>query len=536
MNTTARKDDDFDFRVVDLRHDTDIYVVGLRQGTKEWLEHRAKHYNASDAPAMLGLSRYKTRQQLLRETVTGVVPDVDEETQRRFDRGHELEAIARPWAEEIIGAELFPVVLSGNIDGLPLSASLDGLTMLADVAFEHKTGRADLLESLEEGIIPDEYKPQMEQCLLLSGATRCLFMASNGDRETMRYAWYEQDSAVRKKLLAGWKQFAEDLANYQHVEVIQPAVADPQMSLPAVFVKVNGSIALDDNLSVFGEALTAYVEQINKKPQTDQDFVNLEAAVKTLKKAEDALDAAESSALGQVVSVDAMRRTVALYREMARNARLMIEKLVKAEKENRRAKIILDAQDAIMKHIDRLNERVGGWMPKTIPSFADTIKGLKSLDSMRDKVSTALANAKIEANELADRIEFNDKQRTVDGVNYSYLVPDFGQICIKPKEDFAAIVAQRIAEHKAAEAEIMAATKRESSATDQLANASESTHVEQSATTIPREPLDSRQPPRIDDALIDDFLSVLEISARERNELRPILVKFEIFRMTRNTR
>ena len=31
----------------------------------------------------------------------------------------------------------------------------------------------------------------MEQGLLLTGAEKCLFMASNGDRETMRYAWYE---------------------------------------------------------------------------------------------------------------------------------------------------------------------------------------------------------------------------------------------------------------------------------------------------------------------------------------------------------
>jgi hypothetical protein len=32
------------------------------------------------------------------EITTGIVPEVDAETQRRFDKGHEFEATARPWA------------------------------------------------------------------------------------------------------------------------------------------------------------------------------------------------------------------------------------------------------------------------------------------------------------------------------------------------------------------------------------------------------------------------------------------------------
>ena len=438
-----------------------IQMIELQQGTQAWLEHRARHYNASDASAVLGLSRYKTRQQLMREKATGIVPEVDEATQRRFDKGHEFEAIARPWAEEIIGAELFPVVLAGNVDGLPLSASLDGLTMLEDVAFEHKTGRADLLASLEAGVIPDEYKPQMEQCLLLSGATKCLFMASSGNREAMRFAWYESDPVVRKNLLAGWAMFDADLAEYRHTEPAREAVAEPQMALPSVSIQVNGSIALIDNLDVFGEALTAYVERINKKPETDDDFATLEATVKNLKKAEDALDAAENGALAQAASIDTMRRTVATLRDMARSNRLLIDKLVKAEKENRRAEIVKNAQIEITGHIRKLNERIGGqWMPvANFAPFTEAVKGLKSLDSMRDKVSTALANAKIEANMLADRIEANRRSLEAGNgdVDYLFLVPDFQTVCTKARDDFDALVSSRLAAYRLAEAEKAAA-------------------------------------------------------------------------------
>jgi len=39
-------------------------TLNLKQGTKEWHEHRNKHFNASDAPAMMGASPYKTRNRI----------------------------------------------------------------------------------------------------------------------------------------------------------------------------------------------------------------------------------------------------------------------------------------------------------------------------------------------------------------------------------------------------------------------------------------------------------------------------------------
>ena len=44
----------------------------LIQGSPEWLAYRAQHFNASDAPAMMGCSPYKTRAQLLAEMHTGI--------------------------------------------------------------------------------------------------------------------------------------------------------------------------------------------------------------------------------------------------------------------------------------------------------------------------------------------------------------------------------------------------------------------------------------------------------------------------------
>jgi hypothetical protein len=58
-----------------------------------------------------------------------------------------------------------------------------------------------------------------------------------------------------------------------------------------------------------------------------------------MERAENALGAAEASALGQISTVDEMVRTVASYKELARKTRLMLEKLVKTRKETIRVEI-----------------------------------------------------------------------------------------------------------------------------------------------------------------------------------------------------
>jgi len=98
-----------------------------------------------------------------------------------------------PLGEEIVGEELYPVVGSEG----KLSASFDGLTMMEDAAFEHKSLNAELRALMVNGFLgselPLQYRVQMEQQLLVSGASRVLFMASKWDGETLveeRHCWY----------------------------------------------------------------------------------------------------------------------------------------------------------------------------------------------------------------------------------------------------------------------------------------------------------------------------------------------------------
>ena len=124
-----------------------MQIIELLQGSPEWAAYRAGHFNASDAPAMMGCSTNKSRADLVRELATGVAPEFSDFVQRRIlDKGHDFERLARSRAETEMGESLFPV--TGQCDEDPrFSASFDGLDMIEAQAWEHKSSNAALREA-----------------------------------------------------------------------------------------------------------------------------------------------------------------------------------------------------------------------------------------------------------------------------------------------------------------------------------------------------------------------------------------------------
>lgn len=419
------------------------------QGTPEWHAHRATHFNASDAPAMMGQSPYKTRSQLLHEYATGIAPDVDAATQGRFDAGHRAEALARPLAEKIIGEDLYPVVGSEG----KYSASFDGLTIGEDVAFEHKSLNDEIRACQSAEDLAPMYRIQMEQQLMVSGASTCLFLASkwNGDELVEeRHFWYEPDATLRASIVKGWAQFEADVCVYTPPEVLPPVVAAPTLALPAVSIQVSGAVALTSNLGLFLTELQGFIKRLPEKPSTDQEFADCKAACATLKEAQDALDAAEANALGQVASFDEMKRAKALCFDLARNTRLALEKLVVAREKAIKEELVMDGKVAFAEHIAGLNKRLGkAYMPLVPVDFAGAIKSKRTIASLKDAVATELARGKIEASAIADKIEENLK--VLRNCNeFHFLFADAAQIVLKANDDFTMLVKSRIDAHKAA--------------------------------------------------------------------------------------
>lgn len=426
----------------------------LTQGSQEWLAYRSTHFNASDAPAMLGESPYKTRSQLLHEMSTGIVPDVDEGTQRRFDDGHRFEALARPIAEKILDEDLYPVVGSlGN-----LSASFDGLTADESVVFEHKTLNDDIRAALQPGCtgadLPLHYRIQMEQQLAVSGAKYALFMASSwiGDElQEERHCIYEPDMALLTRIMQGWAQFEIDLRDYQPQAVeVKPIGRTPE-TLPALHIAVTGMVTAS-NLAEFKAHALAVFEGISTDLVTDEDFADAEKAVKWCGEVEDRLAAAKQHALSQTRDIDELFRTIDDIIAESRRKRLDLDKLVKTRKEDMKSHIVMDARMALGLHIAALNDRLGRpLMPAISADFAGAVKGKKNFDSMRDAVTTMLAAAKIDANVVADRIQEN-LAILKEHEAHQFLFSDVPVIALKQPDDLRLLVAARISNYRAAEA------------------------------------------------------------------------------------
>lgn len=436
----------------------------LTQGTPEWHAHRRTHFNASDAPAMLGCSPFKTRQQLLHELHTGLTAEVDPATQRRFDDGHRFEALARPLAESIIVDDLAPVVGSEG----ELGASFDGLTLMGDVAWEHKILSASLRAVFDDietiapehretsgcRALPKHYRVQLEQQCMVGGCERILFMASawNGEElEEECHCWYYPDPVLRAEIIAGWKQFAADLAAFkpEPTAPAAPAGRAPE-TLPALRIEVTGMVT-QSNLDAFKKNALAVIGAINRTLETDEDFANAEATVKWCGDVEDRLKAAKQHALSQTESIDALFKTIDDIAAEARKTRLELDKLVTARKASIKLEIVQEGKAAYDAHEAALRAECGAWIVLMAPDFAAAIKGLRTVASIRNAVHTTLANAKIKADESARNIRAALAALDDESKGYEHLFHDRLSFISKSADDVRALVRGRISEHKAAE-------------------------------------------------------------------------------------
>ena len=440
-------------------------IHDLIQGSHEWLAYRATHFNASDAPAMMGVSPYKTRAELLRELHTGVAAEVDAGQQKRFDNGHRAEALARPLAEQIVGEDLYPVTGSEG----RLSASFDGLTMDERQGFEHKALNAELkaafdaawsrrADGAEPGLcMPIHHRIQMEQQLHISGAERILFMASewtaDGELVEERHCWYYPDAELRAQILRGWDQFAADLAAYTLPPSAAPApVGKAPDLLPALRIEVTGAVTAS-NLAEFKATALATIRAVNRTLKTDQDFADADKAVKWCADVESRLKAAKEHALSQTADIEALFRALDEIGAEAKTVRLDLDKLVTRRKTEVKEEAVAKACRALDEHVASLNAEIAPMRVTVGPvDFAGAIKGLRSIASMQDALDTALAGGKIAADTAARVVRGNVATFQAEAAGFEFLFADLGALVHKAADDFKAVVSSRIATHKAAEA------------------------------------------------------------------------------------
>jgi hypothetical protein len=245
--------------------------------------------------------------------------------------------------------------------------------------------------------------------------------------------------------LQSYNIFKGDKMNKENLDLNVTDEADN--ALPALLIEVTGQVTTS-NLASFKEIALGAIRRVNKDLSTDEDFVNAEASVKWCSDVESRLAAAKENALSQTASIDALFKTIDDISAEARRVRLDLDKLIKARKEAIRTEIVNAAKAKFDDHIRSLDSILGEkLMPAIYPPIAEAIKGKKTVSSIQDAADNVLAAAKIEANDIQQRIFLNLKEMKEKN-EFSFLFADIKQLVLKQPDDFAAVISQRITQHQ----------------------------------------------------------------------------------------
>jgi hypothetical protein len=291
----------------------------------------------------------------------------------------------------------------------------------------------------------------MEQQMAVSGADRVLFMASKWNGDTLveeRHCWYYRDVELRGKIIAGWKQFAADLAVFvpSTVEAPKPTGKAPE-TLPALHIVLKGEVSAS-NLDEFKDVALTAIRSVNRDLQTDQDFADSAKARKWCESIEEKVEGAKNHALSQTSSIDALFRALDEVSAEARTVRLELEKLEKARNLARNGEIVADGVAKFAQYIREINASLpANYMPQVPTDFGGCIKNLRTITSKQNAVDSELARAKIAASEIATRIRTN--VGLLDAASAPMLFADMSTLVLKQSDDLAAVIAQRLAAEQA---------------------------------------------------------------------------------------
>lgn len=465
-------------------------TIAAPQGSEAWLAHRRRYRNASDTPAVLGISPHKTRAQLLHELATGILPEHSEFQERVLASGHAVEALARPIAEDIIGDELYPET---HINGR-WSASLDGITLDCVTVWEHKRLNARLRDVFANGEhLPEHYRAQMEhQLMCCAKSEQALFMASEWSADDQlieqHHRWYQPDPELRARIVAAWEQFEVDLAAYVAPVAEAAPVVRPMDRLPALLIQITGTV-LANNLPAYRDAAVEAFRSINTDLQSDEDFAEGEAAVKFCGDVETRIEAAKQHALSQTQSIDALFAALDSIKGEARAKRLTLERLIAERKVQIKVDIVAAAAAGVLEHYAAINATLGEHAISVSHSLRQDIgaalKGLRTVSSCRAAADKVAADMKISASQTADRIR---ACIAVLGEFPDLAVPDRVALCAaKLPEDLRHALAHRAAEQKRKD-EARAEAIRQQTIEDERKRAEEAARVAAPAVRVVPDP------------------------------------------------
>lgn len=186
-------------------------IINLTQGSKEWLEYRKNHRNASEIGAVMNVGFIKPYELALQK-----FHNKECFVTQKMKNGIINEQLGRDYLNKQ-GYNFKPYVLEWEQNNA-YSCSLDGFDIKKNVICEIKNSLHEKNYIKTNKKISDKYYYQVQQQLMISGASKCIFCVINlNDSFEWEYQTLEilPDEKAFNEICKAWDNFYQDYANIE---------------------------------------------------------------------------------------------------------------------------------------------------------------------------------------------------------------------------------------------------------------------------------------------------------------------------------
>lgn len=177
-------------------------VVGLEQGSEQWLRWRDEGIGSSDASALLG--HFGGMAKKAREK--GKAPNA------RMQRGTALEPFARVMFIEKTGVYVRPACFQSQAYPF-MRASLDGISEDRRLVVEIKSPSWKVHALALRGEVINYYRPQCQHQLFVTGLESMVFFSyfpdAGADDEKYAFVRVDRDASMQREILEKAERFME---------------------------------------------------------------------------------------------------------------------------------------------------------------------------------------------------------------------------------------------------------------------------------------------------------------------------------------
>lgn len=242
-------------------------IIDLKQDTKEWLEYRKSHFNASECGDLFGVG-FNDELKLAHIKYGDYKPFFNE----AMRRGKEAEPEIREKANVILNKNFEPLVAVWDKNN-KFSASFDGYDKNTGEILEIKYSLDEYLHICKYGEPSKKYYLQVQHQLLVSDAKKAYFAVSEpfGDIKIIEVA---PDRATQNEIIKKWLEFYEKYGalNAQTLPPLEKVIDDASQFACEAKMTINRIVELkaqikelDNELKENEKVLISYAGGVKTK-------------------------------------------------------------------------------------------------------------------------------------------------------------------------------------------------------------------------------------------------------------------------------